>query len=240
MMRSYSNSIFLIFIMLCMVSCKKENMHASRLLHTEAFDKIEFNNPFDVFLTEGNAFSVEIVGAENTIENVSCSIENGVLSINNHTKFSWLSPKDNKIEIYIHSKALKEISANQTCNIRTQNAITSDNFGIILKSKANEANLELNCKNFYYWNNFPTGGKLVLSGMADKVSIWNYAIMSVDAKNLVSKMADVENSSNGDCEIQVLNSLKYSIKGFGNIHLYGNPAELIEMEHASSGKLIRH
>ncbi len=106
--------------------------------------------------------------------------------------------------------------------------------------KANQANLELACNSFYYWNNFPTGGKLTLTGAVDILTLWNTAIMSVDAKELTARSALVDNSSKENCEITVLEKLEYSISGVGDIHLYGSPREIIENEISSSGRLIQH
>ena len=118
--------------------------------------------------------------------------------------------------------------------------ITSTEFGLVLTGKSNQANLELNGNIFYYWNNFPTGGKLTLSGKTEILKIWNFDLMSVDAKNLTSKYAIVENSSKGDCAVTVLNKLEYKISGEGNIQLYGEPSEIIETGLFSTGRLIQH
>ena len=62
--------------------------------------------------------------------------------------------------------------------------------------------------------------------------------MSVDAKNLVSNVVSIENSSKGDCRINCIQKLTYSIKGEGNIFLSGDPTELLKIEETSTGKLI--
>ena len=62
--------------------------------------------------------------------------------------------------------------------------------------------------------------------------------MSVDAKNLVADSAIVKNSSKGLCEIFVGLKLEYSINGVGDIHLYGFPDQIVEVELSSSGRLI--
>jgi len=91
---------------------------------------------------------------------------------------------------------------------------------------------------FYYWNDFPCGGLLTLSGKAESLKLWNYAILSVDAKYLTAKTAIVENNSQGDCTVNVGEKLNYSITNKGNINLYGSPTEIIEGVLNSSGQLI--
>ncbi len=232
--------ILLLICLSLLFSCKKEIMEKSIISELEPFNQIEFNNAFEVFITEDSIFSIRIVGDEKAIEDVSFKVENNTLSINNDGKMRWLSPTKNKIFIYIYSQALSKIEAAEGCNIQTLNPITSEEFGLILKGKMNQASLELNSKIFYYWNNFPCGGKLTLWGETEELKIWNFAIISVDAKNLTAKYAIIENSSKGDCEVTVLNKLEYSISGTGNIHLYGSPSEIIVNNLSSSGRLIQH
>jgi len=233
----------LIIIFTCIIlfnSCKKDTLTDNIYSDLIPFNEIELNCTFDVYLKEDSSFSINIIGDKNVIENVSYVIENNVLKINNDSKFKWLTPRKNKIEIYINSKPLKFVSAKQTCFIKTLSPITSDEFGIMLSNKANQASLELDCKIFYYWNNFPCGGKLTLYGNTESLKIWNYAIMSVDARNLNANNAIVENNSKGNCDVTVLNSFEYSIKGEGDINLYGSPPKIIEKQITSSGQLIRH
>ncbi|MBA3901647.1 MAG: DUF2807 domain-containing protein, partial [Bacteroidetes bacterium] len=116
----------------------------------------------------------------------------------------------------------------------------SDDFGIVMSSKLNQANLELGGKSFHFWNNFPCGGKLTLSGNTEILKIWTFSIMSVDAKNLHAEYALIENSSKGNCEVFVSGKLEYSIHGTGDIHLYGNPKQVILNEINSSGKLLSY
>ncbi len=225
-------SSFLLF------SCTKKNQTVSRFSELNPFTEIELNNSFDVYLNEDTIYNIEMIGNEEIIGDIVFDVEDSVLKISNDWSPKWLAPRKNKIQLYINSKQLRKVSANETCNIETISPITSYEFGLILKSKVNQASLELACHIFYYWNNFPCGGKLTLSGNTEILKLWNYAIMSVDAKNLDAKYALVENSSEGNCEITVTDKLEYSIHGDGDIHLYGSPPEIIEIQLTSSGQLI--
>lgn len=231
-------------ILLCFlnlfISCKKEIVDANRVIDIVPFEQIELNDAFELFVTEGDHYSIEIIGAEKIIDLIDVNIINKTLFIDDTRKIKWLSPKKNKIKIYVTSLPLKKITAVEGCSIQTLSAITSLEFGLVLKGKSNEANLELDCNTFFYWNNFPSGGKVTLSGKTEMLKIWNFAIMSVDAKDLTAQHAIIENNSQGDCEVTVLNKLEYSINEKGNIHLYGKPSEIISNNLVSSGRLIQH
>lgn len=230
--------ILLIFSII-IVSCTKDNERKTEYVKLDTFNKLIVNSTFDIYLIEDSCFSIEINANETVIENITYTVTDSVLRLDNTTSFKWLSPKNNQIDIYIHSKNLSLVELNQTCHLQTINPITSESFGLILKSKTNQATLELDCNSFYYWNNFPCGGKLTLSGMVNDLKIWNYAILTVDAKELIAKYAEVENNSQSDCTVNVTEKLNYSIRNSGDIYLYGNPSKIIKEEVNSKGKLIR-
>ncbi|MDX1651353.1 MAG: head GIN domain-containing protein [Brumimicrobium sp.] len=221
-------------------SCKKEVNLSIRKVEIQPFDHIQLENAFDLYISEGSTFSAYIKGDEKVIEKVSLVINGDTLYISDNRSLRWTTPTKNKIEVYVTSPPLKSIQTNGGSAIRTLTPITSEEFGLILSGKSCEAEIDLNGDKFYYWNNFPTGGKLTLRGKTNVLKIWNVALMSVDARNLNSNVAIIENSSKGDCVVEVNDKLEYSIKGTGNIEVYGNPAEIIELEVTSTGQLISH
>jgi hypothetical protein len=238
-MVKYTHISFIVFAVL-LASCKKNNPESSTYESLNSFSEIEVNSNFDVYLVEDSIFSIEIKGFKKAISNVDYIIESGILKIDNNQKYKFTHPKTNKITLYIHSEPLETVTVNETCFIRTVNPITSEDFGLILKSKANYAELDLAGNTFYCWNNFPCGGKLTLHGTTNLLKLWNTAILSVDAKDLVASYALVQNSSKGLCEVNVTNKLEYSLLGDGNIELYGNPPIQNQIEKSGTGKLIIH
>jgi hypothetical protein len=204
----------------------------------EEFDTLTLNSVFNVELIQGTTNSISIEGAEKIIEKVDFNIENNTLTLLNNFKGNWIYPKKNKITVKLTVNNLSRINANETCNIRTLNTLTGNEIGLVMTSKLNEATFTVDCNSFYFWNNFPCGGKINLSGSTNELKIWNVALMSVDAKNLVSNVVSIENSSKGDCRINCIQKLTYSIKGEGNIFLTGDPTELLKIEETSTGKLI--
>ncbi|MBL4708061.1 MAG: DUF2807 domain-containing protein [Flavobacteriales bacterium] len=232
---------FCLFVtILFFFSCSKDNEKEVRILNNlGVFHEVTLNSAFEVILIQDSINFIEIVTVESLKKDIEVKLVNEVLSIVNNKKFKWTNPENNIPTLYIHCAEFKKINANESCNFTTPTPITSKEFGIVLKDKANYADLQINCDVFFYWNNFPTGGKLTLSGTTKELKIWNTAIMSVDAKNLVAEYALIENESKGICEVNVTNKLEYKITGKGDIHLYGNPPEIIQNEVSSTGKLIQ-
>jgi hypothetical protein len=231
--------LIVLFFCLLIIACKKEKSEQAIIItNLPKFDKIELNDFFDVFIIEDSSYQIEIRGSKELISHLDYQVINNELVIKNNKKLKWSDPQNNLITLYISSMGLKEINANETCNIKSINPITTHEFGIILKSKANVADLLFDNEIVYYWNNFPCGGKLTLSGKTNELKLWNTALMSVDASLLECQKALVENSSKGNCTVNVSQQLKYSIEGEGDIIVLGNPNQIILEQKSSSGKLI--
>lgn len=230
----------LLLLLFSLTSCQKDPELARQTSALEAFDKVELKAGFEVYLEEGIGYSVEVLGDEKMIGQVEITVQDSVLRIDNLWNAKWVTPGKNNIKIYIKAPQLAQVKATEGCYIQTLNPITSSEFGLLMAGKVCEANLELNCEIFYYWNDFPTGGKLTLSGQAEWLKIWNCAIMSVDAQNLLARDAKVKNSSKGNCLVRVSNSLEYSITGTGDIEVFGDPQEIVLQGDSSLGRLIKH
>lgn len=239
MNKNYNQILLHIVILLLAASCSKKDDLINITQNLESFDTITINHTFNIYLIEDSVFEIEITAYEQHFNNIDFNIKNNCLVINDNTPLKFTSPTKNKVDIYIKSKPLSRINVNKTCNITTINPITSKHFGLVLASKSNQANLKLNCKNFYYWNNFPCGGKLTLSGECYSLKIWNCGLMVVDAEKLRSYNSLIENNSKGYCSTTTTNKLEYSISNVGNIYTHFPSSEVIKKEQNSSGRLIK-
>ncbi len=219
-------------------SCKKNFTSVSQEKTLEQFDSLVLQSVFEVHLIEGTTNAVRIDGAKKIVEDIECNVTNNTLTITNKYKGNWMHPRKNKIKIYITTDGLNLITANETCDIYADTPLTGNEIGLVLKSKLNMAHLDLACNTFYFWNNFPCGGKVKLQGNVNMLKLWNVALMEVDASNLAATDAFVENSSKADCILKCQQNLSYSIKGEGNIRVKGTPGTITNFGETSIGKLI--
>ena len=238
-MKRYLKSSFL-WIVILFFACSKEEQEGRKIIGLSAYNKVHVLDPLELYLIEGESYAAEIVGPEGDLDKIELSIQDSVLTIEDKRRLKWSNPKQEKVKIYLTSFALGELTAEGGAIIQTMNPITKNEFGLILTGKANEATLEIRSEGFYYWNNFPSGGKLTLIGQVNSLKLWNAALMAVDAEGLTTNYALVENASKGDISVRVLERLDYAISGEGDIQLYGNPPELNAGEQSSSGKLVQY
>lgn len=204
----------------------------------EEFDTLNLNSVFEVHLIQGTENKIRLEGAKKIVDKVTLSIENNTLHIENTYKGNWMHPANNKIKLFITVNQLNRINAYETCNIQTDNTLVGDDIGLVMTSKLNEATLDVDCNTFYYWNNFPCGGRIKLSGQTNNLNLWNVALMAVDASDLIANNVLVDNASKGDCKVTSLLSLTYKLSGEGNLYVKGNPSVIVKIEESSSGKLI--
>lgn len=230
--------LYYLIIILTVFSCKDDKEVVTVSHATQFFNIVEVEDALEIYLEEDSVCMIEIQALEDVVNQIKFDIVDSVLSITDKRKNKWLTPENNRVCVYIKSPPLKNLQVAEGCKTQTLTPITSEEFGIIFGGRMNEADIELNCNTFYYWNNHPCGGRLTLNGHTNELKIWNYALTSVDAENLIANHALVENGSKGFCKINVLQSLKYSITGTGDIFLSGNPSTIIANELSSSGRLI--
>ena len=221
-------------------SCLRDQPQ-SRNVALSDFSYIVLNSPFEVFLNDSAGFHGMLIEADKkVIDGVKWQISDGTLTVENTTPLKWTRPGRQRVRLTISAEHLDRLTANETCFIRTVHPIRSREFGLVLGSKANAADLELANHTFYYWNQFPCGGRLTLSGHTDVLKIWNFALMTVDATTVEVPVAIVENNAKSDCMVRVSDRIDYNITGNGNIHLYGDANARITGTMSGSGNLIRH
>jgi len=163
-----------------------------------------------------------------------------LLILDNSHKCKFAKPKSNAIYIDIHVKRISFIRLGGSSKVFSKNTLNNYNeIGLVATSKYNDADLIVNSKVFYFWNNHLNGGKIKVKGNVETLKLWNTSLASVDATNLTAKNALVENNSKGDCKIQVSNKLNCKITGTGNVYYFGVPKTIIYDDSLSiGGKLL--
>ncbi len=233
-------TVLLIAVGVLFSFCNKNKFeNISRQENLDPFKELVIESTFNVYLTQDTTYSIRLEGSKEFVDQVSYHIENSKLYIKMNGRNLWLHPKQNSVNVYINSDSLHIIWANETSYVTTLTPIVSPEFGIVMGGKLQEADLDLNCHTFFFWNVHPCGGKLTLHGQCNELKLWNFALMQVDASALTTGFALVDNNAKTDCEVNVTGQLDYSILGAGNIILHGNPSQIVEGAITSTGKLIR-
>lgn len=217
------------------LSCSKKFDEVTVSYAFDTIDTLSLSSTFRVTLIQDTVDAIKITGSKYYVDKTTFTYTNGHLLVETKTKNKWAHPRKNKINLEVHLSSIKRINAYETCTIDCLNTLQGDVIGYTCSSKLNSASLRVNCTKFYFWNNFPCGGKLNIEGTANELNLWNYALMAVDARNLVSEIASLENHSKGDINASIHNSVNYSIYGSGNIILHQQPLQVIVGEQSGTG-----
>jgi hypothetical protein len=219
-------------------SCSKEPDWKEAFQILEPFQTIELNSSFQVYLIQDSVYSLRIEADKDVVENIKAKVESGVLKIADESGWKWLRPTKNKVKLYISCNRPKTLMVNETCNIETINPIISQEFGMIMASKLNEANLAFQCSVVYFFNNHPMGGKITMRGTTDRLKLWPTALVQIDARDLQANVALVENSSKGDVHVRCTEALIYRISNIGNIYYHGIPNKFEFLGDSGKGELL--
>jgi hypothetical protein len=159
------------------------------------------------------------------------------LKLSGYNPTQFLHPREGNLQVYIHVDSLVLVNIYESCSIVTENTLTGDEIGIISKARMLEADIDVNCRVFYYWNN-PTGVKMKIRGQTQELKIWNAGLSTIDARDVQSPYVLASNGSQGHITVNPGQFLEYSLTNIGNIYYYGNP-QLIHKTITGNGKLIQ-
>lgn len=219
----------------CLKSAGKETSIYRTLT---SFDSIVAEDAFEIVLHQDSQYSATITGGENLIPNIGLTVSDNTLYLSNNNKCDWMKPRHNKIRLNISFATLRKMTVRSSCKIRTDNAISGEEFGMVLMDKVQDVDLQLDVNTFFYWNNPPCGGEMRLSGQCKNLKIWNWALIAIDAKNLEAQNVLVYSNSIGDISVKASEYLDCSIMHRGDVIYYGNPAQIV-LHDEGEGELIK-
>lgn len=221
-------------------SCNKDGAGdiITRSVPTPEFRFIVIEGTFDVFLIQDTVCSVTFTGEKRIVDRCTAEMSGQTVVLRGSKRGEFLHPNEQTTAVYIHVDTLERINVHEDCAIRTQNALTGNEIGLVVGTRFLDADLELACNVFYYWNN-PDGTHLRLTGTTNQLKIWNAGLGSVDASNVTSAYVEVENGSQSDCKVRAIQKLEYSLTSIGNIIYFGNPPELVRKTVDGTGELIK-
>lgn len=202
------------------------------------FHSLKTRDVFKIHLKQDTINKITVKTGEKLINEIKFTITDSILILENESSFRWSRSYDNLPEIYLSVKNLSKILIEEPSYITSQNPIKSKRLEINYLTDLAEVDLELDCKNFFFWNVGTNYGKLRLRGNIEKCAIWNYSYANVFTKELNAKRMNVKNHSSGECHVKAVEKLEVSIFGSGNVYCYSKPTETKIEEISSTGKFI--
>ncbi|MDZ4824307.1 MAG: head GIN domain-containing protein [Flavobacteriales bacterium] len=242
--QNFTDALFICVCIGWLSSCNKPNspdcfQHAGdyttekRLL--DEFSSIEIRDYIQIELCDSTESFTEITAPENLIPDIITEVENGKLFIRNENSCNWVRSFQNKITVRICAPDFHDIQHYGTGNVSSVNTIQSNYFRMENRQAAGVAQLDMevdSCAILIH-----TGvSDFALTGHCHKAELYNQGWGILDARNLVTHTALVNNSTINDIYVHATDYLFGFIAFSGNIYYKGNPG--IDSEIEGDGQLI--
>ena len=211
----------------------------TREFAVENFHTIDIDGVYAIFLVQDTVCKVTMTASPRVLDKNKATVENGILKLSEKHGGHWLHPRESNTKVYIHVDSLARINVHETSDIRTTNPLTGNEIGMVVDyAKAMDADLELACNTFYYWND-PNGAHLKLRGQVQNLKIWNTGLAAIDAQALQTNYALIDNGAQGTIRVRALQILEYRLSNTGNILYYGTPAQFMQLGNTGTGQLLQ-
>lgn len=224
-------------------SCSKnpDADFVTREIAVTDFHTIAIEGVYEIELVQDTVCKLTVTAPPRVFEKNTFSVSDSVLTMHEKHGSHWLHPRESNTKVVIHVNRLKRLDVHETCNIRTAGPLghTTDEIGMVVDyAKMMEADLELDCGTFYYWND-PNGAYVTLRGRTENLKLWNTGLAQVDAAALTAMYVLADNGSQGQLRVRAMQTLEYKLSNTGNIAYYGSPPQINALGNTGTGQLIK-
>lgn len=237
-----------LIIVLAFFSCKKENRldcfksngkKTSEIRIMDEFDEVEVADKMEVEIVYGKEHQVVINAGKNLLNNISTSISNGVLKIDNKNTCNFVRGYKNVISITVSTPYVSRV-INKGVGPITIEGLNQDS---IFVRAENSGDIYLN-GNFKEIKTSSHGnGDIYLNGTTNSLLIYSFGTNYTRGEQmLIENYAFIETYSIGDAHLKLSNTaaLDYKIYGKGNVYYTGDPVSTNGLNPADGGgRLIK-
>lgn len=196
------------------------------------FNSIEVSNGLHVYITFGNAQSLEIEADENLHDVIRTEVTGGVLKV-----YSEMNIRNSKAKnIRVTVPELEEIEASAAASVRCENTLKTNMLSISVSSAA-DVKVEVKAKEIEM--DASSSGSIDIRGEADDLDVNVSSAGSIDAYDLTVKNCRVSASSAGSSKLRVTEELSAEASSAGSIHYKGEP-RIVKLDSSSGGSIKGH
>ncbi len=199
-----------------------------------SFNSVSAASGIDVYITQGNDFSVEVEASKNQIHRIITEVKNGTLHIYVKGNFRWNSKDVHKA--YISAPEYKKISASGGADLRGNTAIKGDELSLN-SSGGGDIYLSINCKVLSL--NCSGGADISVEGTTDQLNASASGGADIDAKKMKAKNVEASASGGGDVDVFASESLNANASGGGDVNYMGSP-KIKNIKESGGGDVSGH
>ena len=180
------------------------------------FNGIDASSAINVYLTQGNDFSISVEAQENLHEYIRTEVQDNVLKV--YTKVNI--KKHKPMNVYVTMKEVKVLKCSSAGDIIGKDVIKANEIDLETSS-AGDIDIEVTAKKIMV--DCSSAGDIHLVGKADYLRASVSSAGDLKAIDLVVNEADVSASSAGSIYVNVTDRLNATSSSTGDIRYTGNP-----------------
>lgn len=234
------NMLALLFIAIgfCVTSCHKisgEGPVVSRKLNITNFSGLYAGIDGDIYFTQGNDYSVEIIAQQNIQDIIEATTKNGELNL----QFQRLKnvTRHSRITVYVTAPSINSLGINGSGDMHVLQPIHSTNMSLRVNGSGTVYIADLDARNVQ--GDISGSGKLTVGrGSVDNEDLHISGSGTIDMLGLAAYDVNTSTSGSGTTKVNVSHILNSTISGSGNVYYIGNP--IVYSSISGSGKVIRN
>ena len=183
------------------------------------FKGIKLDCSADIFVTQGEEFSVIAESQANILDNLDLSLDGDILDID-----LVGCNRDFQLKLFITMPEVTFLKISGSGNIKGENLFTSENLNLRVTGSGN-MDLDLDYQSI---NTKITGsGNMDLTGVCEEFDYTISGSGDINSFGLISDRGFVKITGSGDTEVFVNEFLSVKITGSGDVLFKGNPDEIV-------------
>lgn len=191
----------------------------------------------DIRLVEDTVCKAVIRGQKSVVNNISFTQENQKIFVREKGTNQWHRGTERPL-VEFHFTNLRYFRIEEPSHLWSEDTIHSENLKVIAANGLSEVDLIIDTDSFYLENWTTNTGEYKLSGQCKKFHVKLCGSGSLQAEDLNTFHAVIEQNSIAHGYLSVEDTLEVSTFNKGNIYYSGNPKKII-FEQNASGKLIK-
>lgn len=198
---------------------------------TESFNGIKVSSGIDVYLKQGNDFSIKVEADENLHEYILTEVRDGILHVYTDANIRYSERK----VVYVTMKEINSLSTSSAGDIIGQTPVKTDEMRLSASS-AGDIKIELYAKKADV--NISSSGDITINGEADELEADLSSAGDLNANEFSVREADIRVSSAGNADVNVSERIIARASSAGDINYKGNP-KYIDAHSSSAGGIHR-
>lgn len=193
----------------------------SQTREVQDFLAVSINYPAEVVIQQGNVESVKLETDDNLLPQISTTVDDGVLIIENEeNRWSQRVKPTERVKITITVKDLREIEFSSAGNV-TVESLNTNELSLHLNGVGQMTLNDLDVRRLE--SRLSGAGNIEANGVADELDIRISGVGGFDAPKLESLVGVVRISGAGSATVFVQDDLTARVSGAGSINYYGSP-----------------